>query len=80
VAVNGKIWVIGGATRFGAPTGAVEVYNPVAGSWSVRPPLQVPRAFPAVAFLDGKIVVAGGTLGPSPLEDVPSAAVEALTP
>lgn len=80
VAVNGKIWVIGGATRFGTPTGAVEVYNPAAGSWSVRPPLQVPRAFPAVAYLDGKIVVAGGSLGPHPLEDVPSAAVEALTP
>ncbi|MDB5098967.1 MAG: Kelch repeat-containing protein [Cyanobacteria bacterium RYN_339] len=80
LAVNGNIWVIGGATRFGTPTGAVEVYNPVANSWSVRAPLQVGRAFPAVAWLDGKIVVAGGILGPTPLTDLPTAAVEALTP
>jgi hypothetical protein len=80
VAVNGNIWVIGGAGRFGTPTGAVEVYNPAARSWSVRAPLQVARAFPAVALLDGKVVVAGGILGPSPLDDVPSAAVEALSP
>jgi hypothetical protein len=30
--------------------------------------------------MDGKIVVAGGILGPSPLDDMPSAAVETIKP
>jgi hypothetical protein len=80
VVVNGVIWVIGGAAPHGAATGAVEVYNPANKGWSLRPPLQVPRAFPAAGLVNGKIVVAGGVLGPSPLTDVPVAAVEVLTP
>lgn len=80
IAVSGQIWVIGGATTHGAPTGAVEVFNPANSSWSARPPLQVPRAFPAVGLLNEKIVVAGGVAGSSPLEDTPVADVEELTP
>jgi hypothetical protein len=80
VVAKGLIWVIGGASAHGAPSGAVEVYNPTNKSWSLRPPLQVPRAFAAAGLVNGKIVVAGGAQGPSPLTDVPVAAVEVLTP
>jgi hypothetical protein len=42
---------------------AVEVYDPVAGTWSQRHPLMLRRSFPAVGVVDGAIVVAGGLLG-----------------
>ncbi|MEB3222494.1 MAG: kelch repeat-containing protein [Candidatus Sericytochromatia bacterium] len=80
IAVAGRIWVIGGLDALGGLTGAVEVYDPVAKTWSLRPPLSVPRLFPAVGLVDGQIVVAGGVLGRDPAMGLPVSAVEHLQP
>lgn len=80
VAANGRIWVIGGVGRDGALTGAVEVYDPATDTWSLRPPLQRPRALPACGLLNGKIVVAGGLLGADPAQHAPVDDVEAYAP
>ena len=61
VALNGKIYLIGGQINNGAgDTGSVEVYDPTSNTWSGAASLNNPRAsFGAVAY-NGKIYVAGG--------------------
>ncbi|MEB3330090.1 MAG: kelch repeat-containing protein [Candidatus Sericytochromatia bacterium] len=80
VVVGGRIWVIGGVEPLGGQTGAVEVYDPAAQRWSLRPPLSVPRAYAAAALIDGRIVVAGGLLGRDPTVSLPVDTVEHLQP
>lgn len=80
VVANGRVWVIGGVTRDGALTGAVEVYDPATDSWSLRPPLQRPRAYAAAGLVAGKIVVVGGLLGSDALSQLAVDDVEAYTP
>lgn len=80
VVANGRIWVIGGVTRDGALTGAVEVYDPATNAWSLRPPLQRPRAYAGAGLVDGKVVVVGGLLGADPFSQLAVDDVEAFTP
>lgn len=80
VVVDGKIWVIGGATHLGAPSAAVEVYDPAASTWTIRRPLQTARANPACGYLNGKIIVAGGAMGGDSSVGIPLGQVEELKP
>lgn len=80
VVVDGKIWVIGGATLLGAPSAAVEVYDPATTEWSTRPPLKTARANPSCGLLNGKIIVAGGAMGGDSAVGIPVGQVEELKP
>jgi hypothetical protein len=62
VAVNGKIYVIGGfETVTRTPVPEVDVFDPATGNWSQVASLPTPRHLSAIAVLDGKIFVMGGT-------------------
>ncbi len=64
--VDGKIYIIGGLiSTFQMVTPAfatqsVEVYDPQADTWSKKADLPAPKAYAAVAALNGKIYVFGG--------------------
>jgi len=75
-AVNGKIYVIGGAaTNEGSKetsihparphrvVGTNEVYNPATNTWETRSPMPTPRNHVANGVVNGKIYVIGGRLG-----------------
>ncbi|MEB3222823.1 MAG: kelch repeat-containing protein [Candidatus Sericytochromatia bacterium] len=85
VALAGKVYLIGGAfgDNFNSVlSNAVEVYDPGAGTWSLRPPLSQRRSFPAVGVVDGAVVVAGGLLSSIAFLEagMPVATVERLQP
>ena len=88
VVLDGKIWVIGGEERHGAPSRAVEVYDPAADAWTIRAPLKTPRSLPAAADVKGgdnkpRIVVAGGVYGMEAARlglPIPADKVEELVP
>jgi N-acetylneuraminic acid mutarotase len=61
---NGRVLVAGGdrAGNCGAAIGTADIYDPATNAWSSAAPLQTPRlAASAVAFADGRVLVAGGT-------------------
>ena len=64
--VDGLLYVIGGYVRNpantlgGGPSGRVDVYDPVANSWTTRSPMPTARSAAAAGVIDGKIHVAGG--------------------
>lgn len=60
---DGRIYVVGGARSYSNPTpmGVVEIYDPVADSWSEGPPLSHPRrGHQVVATPEGRIYAIGG--------------------
>ncbi len=59
VAVNGKIYVIGGYDG-GTVLNANEEYDPVANSWSTKAAMPTPRYALAAAAVNGKIYAVGG--------------------
>jgi N-acetylneuraminic acid mutarotase len=62
-AVNGKIYVIGGAPNHGgSPLGTVEEYDASTDTWSTKTPMQTARYGCAYGVIDNKIYVAGGTV------------------
>lgn len=74
--VNGKIYVIGGATtnegaketgihpaRPHRVVGTNEVYDPATNTWETRSPMPTARNHVAVGVVNGKIYVIGGRLG-----------------
>jgi N-acetylneuraminic acid mutarotase len=80
--VDGKIFVIGGATtqpdtrdtaieakRRHAIVGTVEEYDPKTNAWRLRTALPTPRAEAAVAAVAGKIYVIGGRIASVFAED-----------
>jgi N-acetylneuraminic acid mutarotase len=70
VALNGKIYIIGGFDENGLSTTTVEVYDPIADKWTTAAPLPQPLDHTAVASYDGKLyVVGGGYLSPDTLSD-----------
>ncbi len=60
---SGKAAVIGGwvSSGSGAPSAAVDLYNPATNSWSTGNPMSLGRGFHTATLLqNGKILVAGG--------------------
>jgi N-acetylneuraminic acid mutarotase len=64
-AVNGKIYVIGGATAHsGSTLGMVEVYDPMTDTWdTTKADMPTPRKGAACGVINNKIYIAGGTVG-----------------
>lgn len=60
VALDDRIYVLGGYTHGPALVDLVEVYDPATGEWSSVTPLPSPRDHLAAAVLDGLIYVVGG--------------------
>ncbi len=60
VAVNGRIYAMGGHTGGGAAVASMESYNPATNQWSYMAPMSAPRAAMAAAAINNTIYVAGG--------------------
>jgi hypothetical protein len=60
VALDGRVYVIGGYASGGVALNAVEIYDPRTNAWSRGSPLPVPSAWLAAAPLDDKLYVTGG--------------------
>jgi hypothetical protein len=58
VAVNGKIYVIGG--HYGAYLGTNEEYDPATDTWTAKASMPTPRSGLAAVAVNGKIYVIGG--------------------
>jgi N-acetylneuraminic acid mutarotase len=59
--INNKIYVAGG---IGTPSQReLEVYDPVANTWTVKAPMSVPRNHCGGGVIDGKFYVVGGRAG-----------------
>jgi N-acetylneuraminic acid mutarotase len=65
VALDGKIYAIGGRDPAGTTVATNEVYDPAANTWKPLAPLPKARDHLAAGVLDGKIHIAGGRFGPS---------------
>ena len=63
VALNGKIYVIGGQEEFLPMSDAVQEYDPVTQQWTLRNSMPTAREAIGAAVLDGRIVVVGGSSG-----------------
>jgi N-acetylneuraminic acid mutarotase len=69
VAVNGKIYAIGGTTSStsnaidGGFVGTNEEYDPATDTWTYRKPMPTPRAYFAIAAYQNKIYCIGGAVG-----------------
>jgi len=59
--LNGLIYTISG---WGAPSPAVEAYDPATDTWARKADIPTPRAFSTAGVVDGKIYVMGGAQGP----------------
>ena len=59
--VNGKIYLIGGATSENYSTDAVEMYDPATDTWWIKSKMPVPSAFLSCAVVNDKIYVFEGT-------------------
>ena len=60
VAVDGKIYAIGGSTRDMRVVDTNECYNPVTDTWVTLEPMPTPRAAFAITVHEGKIYCMGG--------------------
>ncbi|MEM0313102.1 MAG: kelch repeat-containing protein, partial [Candidatus Bathyarchaeia archaeon] len=60
VAVNGKIYAIGGSYGH---NGEVEAYDPIRNVWTSATSMPTPRSFFGIAVFDGKIYTFGGDAG-----------------
>jgi N-acetylneuraminic acid mutarotase len=61
---------VGGCAADGAPTGALEAYDPARDAWTKLPPLPAPRCAHAVTVVAGKLYVLGGWDGQRYVRDV----------
>ena len=61
--INDKIYVAGGEDT--PSQRELEVYDPVANTWTLKAPMSVPRNHTAGAVMNGKFYVVGGRAGPS---------------
>jgi N-acetylneuraminic acid mutarotase len=59
--IDGRIYVISGATSSSSVTPAVEMYDPIADIWTRKANIPSARCYPATCTFDGKIYVFGGT-------------------
>ena len=61
--LDGKLYVVGGApdgAPVGDPVASAEVYDPSDSSWHYIASMSVPRQYPGVAALGGKLYAVGG--------------------
>ena len=63
VALNGRIYVIGGQEEFLPMSDAVQEYDPVTQLWTLRTGMPTAREAIGAAVLDGRIFVVGGSSG-----------------
>jgi N-acetylneuraminic acid mutarotase len=63
VALDNRVYVIGGFGPGGEPVATVEVYDPAANRWEARAPLPVALHHPAAAVAAGRLLVIGGYTG-----------------
>ncbi len=68
--VDGKIYVIGGASVQYGFTGAVEEYNPATDAWTTRADMPTARQWLTAAAVDGIIYAIGGNQGGRDLSTV----------
>ncbi|MDR0798019.1 MAG: hypothetical protein LBE70_04855, partial [Nitrososphaerota archaeon] len=69
VAVDGKIYAIGGISSFGNVVGTNERYDPKTDTWVTLKPMPTPRSNFAIAAYQGKIYcISGG--GPTEIYDI----------
>ncbi len=59
-AMNGQIYVVGGAVAAGGATTEMEAFNPLTGSWTVKASAPTPRSIAGGAVINGKFYVVGG--------------------
>ena len=76
VALNGRIYVIGGLAAPGGMTGSVEIYDPNANRWTAGKDMPTARSRATLLVLDGKIYALGGKTKDATVTD----AVEAYDP
>lgn len=63
VALDGKIFVIGGKEEFVPMSDAVQEYDPATQQWTLRTSMPTAREASDAAVLDGRIFVIGGSSG-----------------
>jgi N-acetylneuraminic acid mutarotase len=66
--IDGKLYVVGGwlvtvGGYFSALTDVLEVYDPVAGEWTILSPMPTARSGAAAGVISGRLYVAGGMIG-----------------
>src|SRR6267143_1714408 len=61
--INDRIYVAGGAGT--TSQRELEVYDPVANTWTIKAPMSVPRNHTGGGVINGKFYVVGGRAGPS---------------
>ena len=60
VAVNGRIYVMGGMAGTADSSPLTQEYDPATDRWRTRAPMPGPLSHPGAAVLDGRIYVVGG--------------------
>ena len=75
VAVDGRLYHIGGIDGNGGVTGRVQVYDAAAHQWQPGPPLPRPVSLPQAAVVGNRIYVLGGWTEP---DKTPTGAVQVL--
>jgi hypothetical protein len=61
VALDGKLWVVGGVVdALPTPTGVLQVYDPATNTWETKAPMPTPRYGAGIGVIAGRIHVAGG--------------------
>lgn len=79
MALDGKIYVFGGATSELAVTTALQIYDIARNTWASGPPVPTPRAAAMAGVVDGKIAVFGG-FDPFPTANANLAVTEIFDP
>jgi hypothetical protein len=66
VALNDRLYFIGGTEDMSTPVGSVEVYYPLTRTWESLPSMPTPRMVPSLAVVGTNIYAVGGKITNSP--------------
>jgi N-acetylneuraminic acid mutarotase len=75
VALDGKIYLLGGRWRPPGELNTIEIYDPETDSWELGPPMNEARSGFGAAVFEGQIVALGGEIIISGLETLNSVEV-----